>query len=114
MKTSGGFVRSAGSTSACNARSADIRQPNRIASCLSCSGIASAPSSGRTEPSKSSISVRDMTGVPLAVGLEQALERPEQRPNDGIADVDGVQREREARAEVAFDLRIGPAGHVVP
>src|SRR5258708_1774053 len=114
MKTTGGSARSDGSSSTCSRRSTGRRQANRTGSSQWRRGIVSAPSKGRTDPSKSRISVRDMSGVPLTIGLEQALEQPEKRSHHGIADVDGVKREREARAEVALDLRIGPAGHVVP
>src|SRR5260221_1869987 len=113
MKTTGGFAFSDGSSSTCSRRSTGSRQANRTASSQWRSGIESAPSIGRTEPSKSRISVRDMSGVPPAIGLEQALEQPEKRSHHGIADVDGVKSERELRAEVSLDLRIGPAGHVV-
>src|SRR5437667_10507866 len=75
--------------------------------------MASAPSSVPTEPSKSRISARDMTLVPAAVPFEQPLERPQKRARNPVADVNGVQREREARAELPLDLRVGPAGDVV-
>src|SRR5260370_12645989 len=113
MKTAGGSAGGNGSTSTGGRRSTGSRQANRTASSQWRSGIESAPSSGRTEPSKSRISVRDMSGVPLAIGLEQALEQPEKRSHHGIADIDGVKRERELRAEMSLDLGIGPAGHVV-
>src|SRR6266851_7373739 len=113
MKTTGGSARRRGSRSACSRRNMDMRQENRIASWSSPSGIASAPSMGPTEPSKSRMSVLNMSGVPVAIRLEQRLERSQNGSHEGIADIDGVQRKREACAEMTLDLGISPAGDVV-
>src|SRR5260370_11736898 len=88
---------------------AGIRQPKRIASCMSRSGTVSVSGSGRTEASKSRMSDRDTGVLPTAVRLKQALERPQKCSQYPAAHVDGVLGKRKAGAELALDLGLGPS-----
>src|SRR5207302_649536 len=89
-----------------------IRQPKRIASCISESGTASVSGRGSTEPSKARVSDRDTCVLPLPIGFKPAFETPKKRSQYRVAHVDRVLRKRETRAELALDLGIGPAGDV--
>src|SRR5947199_10208060 len=113
MKTTRGSPERYGSSLDCRRRNALMRQPKRIASCSPRSGIVSAPGNC-TAPSKSRISVRDMGGLPCAIGLEPPLERLQECAQDRIADEHGVNGECESRTELSLDFGIVPAGDVIP
>src|SRR5436853_3114713 len=51
--------------------------------------------------------------LPLRVGLEMPFKLSQGIANDRVARIDGMLCKGKARAEGAFDLRIGPSGDVV-